>query len=133
MNNSIDFLLSVQDDRADADELRSILVNLATQLDRLSANVTEVAATEAMSTGMIPKGDEKGNLLDVKINLDTLKQFGKWLYDRVVGTTTKAKFEYDGQKFEFDGRNEQDRAAALRDFEKFVIAIERAKKAKNNA
>jgi hypothetical protein len=133
MNNSIDFLLSVQDDRADADELRSILVNLATQLDRFSADVTEVPASEAVATGMIPKGDDKGNLLDVKINLDPLKQFAKWLYDRLVGGTTKATFEYDGQKFEFNGRNEQDRAAAMRDFEKFVIAIERAKKAKNNA
>jgi hypothetical protein len=131
MNNSIDFLLSVQDDQADTDELRSVLVNLATELDRLSADVTEVTATDAVETGMIPKGDEKGNLLDVKINLDPLKNFAKWLYDRLVGSTTKATFEYDGQKFEFNGRNEQDRAAAMRDFEKFIIAIERAKKAKN--
>jgi hypothetical protein len=130
MNNSIDFLLSVQDDQADTDELRSVLVNLATELDRLSADVTEVTATDAVETGMIPKGDEKGNLLDVKINLDPLKNFAKWLYDRLVGSTTKATFEYDGQKFEFNGRNEQDRAAAMRDFEKFIIAIERAKKAK---
>jgi hypothetical protein len=130
-SNSIEFLLSVQDETADAEELRAILTALVTELDERSAQVSEVSVAEATAKGLVAKGEEKGGLLDVKINLDTLKSFGKWLYERLVGTSTKAKFEYEGQKFEFDGRNPQDLAVAMENWEKYVATIEAAKKAKN--
>jgi len=40
-----------------------------------------------------------------------------------VGTPTEASFECEGIKFVFKGRNEQDRAAAIRDFERFLVAV----------
>jgi hypothetical protein len=131
MANSVDFLLSVQDETASDEELQAILGVVAAELDELSAKVEEVTAADAQVKGLIAKGSEKGNLLNVEINLDTLKSFGKWLYERLVGTSTKAKFEYDGQRFEFDGRNAKELASAMQDFEKFVTTIEAAKRAKN--
>jgi hypothetical protein len=129
MSYSIDFLLSVEDEAASDDEVQAILASLAVELDGLAADVSAVAV--AAATGMIAKGEEKGNLLDVKINLDTLKSFGKWVYDRVVGTTTKVEFHYGGESFKFDGRKPEELTAAMEGFGKFVATIEAAKKAKN--
>jgi hypothetical protein len=76
---------------------------------------------------MIEKGEPSSSILDVKVNLETLQVFGRWLYDRLVGTTTKVKFEYGEIKFEFEGRNDRDRASAMQDFEQFVARLEAAK------
>lgn len=127
MDNSIEFQLSVQDSQADAEELQAILTTLAAELESQSAIVESVAAPESSAqAGTVSKG-EPGGILDVKINLDSLKAFGKWLYERLVGTTTKVKFEYGEAKFEFEGRNDRDRAAAQQDFEAFVAKLEAAK------
>jgi hypothetical protein len=131
-STTIEILLSIQDELADVVEQRAVLNAVAVELDQRSAEVSKVTIAAAQASGMIAKGDEKsGNLLDIKINLDTLKNFGKWLYERLVGTSTKAKFEYEGAKFEFDGRNPQDLAVAMENWEKYVVTIEKAKQAKN--
>jgi hypothetical protein len=82
---------------------------------------------QSFGTDAVPKGDGGGNILDVRINLDTLKQFGAWLYDRIVGTTTETSFDVEGAKFTWKGRDLTDRAAAVADFEKFVTAVAAAK------
>lgn len=132
MNNPIEFWLSVEDEQATDEELQTILGTLAAELEDQSAAVMPVALAKLPpQPGMVEKGEPSSSILDVKINLDTLQTFGKWLYDRLVGTTTKVKFEYEAVKFEFEGRNDRDRAAAMQDFENFVARLEAAKQAKH--
>lgn len=130
MDSPIEFQLSVQDEQATSEELQVILRTLAAELESQSA-VVEVASPEnALPDGTVPMG-ESGGILDVKINLDSLKAFSKWLYERLVGTTTKVEFEYGEAKFKFEGRNDRDRVAAMQDFEAFITKLEAAKQAKN--
>lgn len=132
MQNPLEFQLSVQDGQATDAELQLIMQTLAAELESQSAEVTPAAATDAPpSPEMVQKGESSSSILDVKINLDTLKTFGKWLYDRLVGTNTKVKFEYGEVKFEFEGRRDRDRASAQQDFENFVAKLEAIKQTKH--
>lgn len=131
MDRLIEFQLSVRDEQATDEELQSILRTLAAELERQSATVDVVASELSAPSGVVQKGEASSSILDVKINLDTLKTFGKWLYERLVGTTTKVEFEYGEAKFKFEGRNNQDRAAAMQDFEAFVAKVEVTKQAKH--
>ena len=131
MDSLIEFQLSVQDGQATDEELQGILRTLAAELENQSAVVESVASSKPLGQpGTVKKG-ESSSILDVKIDLDALKTFGKWLYERLVGTATKVKFEYGETKFEFEGRNDQDRAAAMQDFEAFIAKLEAAKQAKH--
>lgn len=131
MSDPIELQLSVQDDQATEEKLRLILGTLAAELESQSAEVMLAAPSDGETeTAMVAKG-ESSSILDVKINLDTLKTFGQWLYNRLVGTGTKVKFEYGDVKFEFEGRNDRDRASAMQDFEDFVVRLEAAKQAKH--
>jgi len=120
MTQPLQFQLSVQDLEATPEDLQVILQTLAAELENQSAAVEPIVSSEEVTPEMLTKGDSSGSLLDVKIDLDALKSFGQWLYDRLVGTPTKVKFEYEGIKFEFEGRNDSDRAAAMADFKDFI-------------
>lgn len=142
MDSPIEFQLSVQDEQATDEELQSILRTLAAELENQSATVDVVPCSSILDvtidlppgggrSEVVQKGEPSSSILDVKINLDTLKTFGKWLYERLVGTTTKVEFEYGEAKFKFEGRNNQDRAAAMQDFNAFVAKVEAMKQAKH--
>ncbi|MBW4658886.1 MAG: hypothetical protein KME15_09435 [Drouetiella hepatica Uher 2000/2452] len=131
MNHPIEFQLSVQDEQATDEDLQLILRTLAAELESQSAEVMPVAPSAATEPEMVEKGEPSSSILDVKINLDTLKTFGTWLYGRLVGTTTKVKFKHEGTEFEFEGRNDSDRASAQQDFEDFVAKLEAVKQAKH--
>jgi len=132
MNDPIEFQLSVQDAQAGKEELQLILQTLARELENQAAEVEQAVPTDAPSEAeMVKKGEPSSGIVDVKINLDALKTFGQWLYGRLVGTTTKVKFEYGEVKFEFEGRNDGDRATAWQDFEDFITKLEAAKQAKH--
>lgn len=137
MSDPIELQLSVQDDQATEEKLRLILGTLAAELESQSAEVMLAAPSDGeIEPAMVKKGESsitkgESSILDVKINLDTLKTFGQWLYNRLVGTGTKVKFEYGDVKFEFEGRNDRDRASAMQDFEDFVVRLEAAKQAKH--
>lgn len=132
IDDSIELKVAVEDQQASDEEFQAILTTLAMELENQEATVTTAEPSrEASSTGEVMKGDESSSLLDIKINLDTLKDIGKWLYERLVGTTTKVKFKYGDLEFEFEGRNDQDRQSAQNDFEDFVSRIEAAKQAQN--
>lgn len=132
MDDSIELKVAVEDQQASDEELQAILATLAMELENQEATVT---TAESSSKSADPNyrfmGDESSSLLDIKINLDTLKDVGKWLYERLVGTTTKVKFKYGDLEFEFEGRNDQDRQSAQKDFEDFVSKLEAAKQAQN--
>ncbi|MGR3274244.1 hypothetical protein ACSYAD_03930 [Acaryochloris marina NIES-2412] len=131
IDDSIELKVAVEDQQASDEEFQAILTTLAMELENQEATVTTAEPSrEASSTGEVMKGDESSSLLDVKINLDTLKDIGKWLYERLVGTTTKVKFKCGDLEFEFSGRN-QDLQSAQKDFEDFVSRIEAAKQAQN--
>lgn len=132
-NDTIAFYLTVHDDQATDKELQAMLVALMGELENLSAVVEPVPETEAVEQGMIAKGEKGSNIFNIEINLETLKTFAKWLYERLMGTSTKVKFEYGEAKFEFEGRNDLDRASAQKDFEDFVLKLEAAKKVKLEA
>jgi formylglycine-generating enzyme required for sulfatase activity len=91
-----------------------------------------------MTKDQIPKGEASSSILDVKINLDTLREFGHWLYDRLLGSSTEATFEYEGATFTFNARTFNDctfndctfnartvpdPAATMAEFENFIADI----------
>lgn len=132
MDDSIELKVAVEDQQASDEEFQAILTTLAMELENQEATVTIAEPSrEASSTGEVTKGGDSSSLLDIKISLDTLKDIGKWLYERLVGTTTKVKFKYGDLEFEFEGRNDQDRQSAQKDFEDFVSKLEAAKQAQN--
>jgi len=131
MNDPIEFQLSVQDAQAGKEELQLILQTLARELENQAAEVAAVPTDAPSEAEMVKKGEPSSGILDVKINLDALKTFGQWLYGRLVGTTTKVKFKYDEVEFEWEGRNDRDRAAAWQGFEDFIAKLEAAKQAKH--
>ncbi|MFZ4666423.1 MAG: hypothetical protein ACOYME_08345 [Prochlorotrichaceae cyanobacterium] len=123
MTQPIQFQLSVQDTDATPEELQLILQTVAAELENQDVAVEPIVSSEVVTPEMLTKGDTSGSILDVKIDLNALKIFGTWLYDRLVGTPTEVKFEYEGVKFEFKGRNDSDRAAAMADFEAFIAKL----------
>jgi hypothetical protein len=123
MTQPLQFQLSVQDAEATPEELQLILQTVAAELENQSAEVEPIVSSEGITREMLTKGDTSGSILDVKIDLNALVGFGKWLHDRLAGTPTKIKFEYEGIKFEFEGRNDRDRAAAMADFQAFVTQL----------
>jgi len=123
MTQPIQFQLSVQDTEASPEELQLILQTLAAELENQSAQVNSIVSSEGITREMLTKGETSGSILDVKIDLNALTSFGQWLFDRLVGTPTEVKFEYEGVKFEFKGRNDRDRAAAMADFQAFVTQL----------
>lgn len=128
MDNPIELKVAVQDEQATDEELQAILTTLAMELENQEATVTLAESSrETSGTGELTKGEESSSLLDIKINLDTLKDIAKWLYERLVGTTTKVKFKYGKHEFEFSGRN-QDLQAAQKGFEDFISRIEAEKR-----
>jgi hypothetical protein len=130
-SNTVTVELIVQDSSASSEELQQTIRAIAAQLEPRADSISLVDVSSAELNGaVIPKGTQSSSILDIKINLDTLKSFSGWFYDRLVGTQTEASFECEGFKFVFKGRNEQDRAAAIRDFERFIAAV-REKKTNN--
>jgi len=123
MTQPLQFQLSVQDAEATTEELQLILQTLAAELENQSAEVEPIVSSEEVTPEMLTKGESSSSILDVKIDLNAIKIFGQWLFDRLVGTPTEVKFEYEGVKFEFKGRNDSDRAAAMADFQDFIAKL----------
>lgn len=131
MDNPIELKVAVQDEQATDEELQAILTTLAMELENQEATVTLAEPSRKTSgTGELTKGEENGSLLDIKINLDTLKDIAKWLYERLAGTTTKVKFKYGDLEFEFSGRN-QDLQSAQKSIEDWISKIEAEKRAQH--
>jgi hypothetical protein len=124
MNSPIEFQLSVQDAQATDEELQRILRALAVELENQAAEVVALSDSDlSPEPRMAQKGDAPAGLLDVKLNLEAVQVFGKWLYGRLVGTTTTVEFDHKGTKFKFEGQN-KDLAVAIQNFENFVTKLE---------
>ncbi|NEP15838.1 MAG: hypothetical protein F6J97_02920 [Leptolyngbya sp. SIO4C1] len=127
MTSLVKFHLSIQDEQASDVELQKALYAVAAELEKQSAQVASVPSP-TLSSDFVAMGGDIVSLLNVEINPDTLKAFGRWLYERLLGTSTKVKFEYEGIVFEFEGRSNRDRQSAMQDFEQFIAKIEAAKR-----
>jgi hypothetical protein len=104
--------------------LQGILRALAVELENQAAEVATLSGSEpSADPRSVSKGDAPAGLLDVKLNLEAVQVFAKWLYGRLVGTTTTVEFDHKGTKFKFEGQN-KDLAAALQNFESFVTKLD---------
>lgn len=132
MVNLIEFQISVQDDQAADEQLIDILAHLAMDLESQNAVVTP-AKFQSQSAGMgnLTQGGQSSGLLNIEINPDTLPTFSQWLYERLVGTTTKVNFEDGDLEFVFQEHDNQDRSSSHQEFEAFVNRMEAAKRAPN--
>jgi len=115
-----------------SEELQQITRAIASQLkpkvDSISLIDTQLNGLNSSTTS---KGTPSSSILDIQINLDTLKSFGSWFYDRLVGTPTKVVFKYKDFTCILEGLNEKGRAAAISDFERFIALAKEHKGEKN--
>lgn len=119
---TVEFQLSMTDPEASAEELRGMVQFVAAELEGQGALVA--AAPSSGQPGRVAKGGgTSGSILNVEINLENILAFGRWLRRRIAGTPTKAKFEFSGAVFEFEGQDEQQLAAAMAGFEQFVATV----------
>jgi hypothetical protein len=120
--------LSVDDPQLDAEELENLTQNFQNQLREIAEQVNRVPSTEEPTRSFTQKGDkpEPGSL-NLQINLDSIKTLATWLYERLMGKTTKAKVKFgEGSQaieFEFEGNNQKDLATTMKQVEVFVQNI----------
>ena len=126
---TVEFQLLVADAEAPEDELRAVLQVVAAELEREGAEVSAIANPRSGDAGRITKGGGSGgSILKAEINLENMVVFGKWLRRKIAGTPIKADFEFEGQKFKFEGQDEQQLDAAMARFEQFVATIDATKR-----
>jgi hypothetical protein len=119
----IQFKLSVQDTTIPEEEIQEILRLFAVELENEGGQVSQLSLPAQQIPGMISKGKPNQDFLNVKINTDKLVVFAKWLHRRLLGQTTKVKFEVENTaKIEFDGRQE-DFPSVMREFERFISVV----------
>lgn len=130
MINLIEFQISVQDAQAKDDTVIDFLAHLAMDLERQNAVVTP-----AQLSSQAGHSSEKSNssLLNIEINRDNWQTCSQWLYERLVGTTTKVKFEHKDLEFAFQERDHHDQQLAHKEFEVLVNWMETSRKVLNAA
>lgn len=124
--NLIEFQIAVQDDQAKDDTLIDFMAHLAMDLERQNAVVTP-----ADKTGYISQEDKSSSLLNIEVNRDNWQTCSQWLYERLVGTTTKVKFEHEDLEFAFQEREHHDQQLAHKEFEVLVNWMETSRKVLN--
>ncbi|NJL63000.1 MAG: hypothetical protein HC903_15625, partial [Methylacidiphilales bacterium] len=91
----------------------------------LVEDVNRIPLAELPETiNLTSKGDKtEPGILDIKINLDSIKGMAQWLWERLIGTSTEAKIKYKDLEFEFKGKNQKDLALTMQNMEKFIASI----------
>lgn len=123
---NIEILLILQDNEADEEELELLLQNITGEIEELVEDVNRLPVEELPKAGnnLKTKGDKtESGILDIKINLDSIKSMTKWLWERLVGTSTEAKIKYKDLEFEFKGKNQKDLAVTMKNMENFIATI----------
>lgn len=134
MFNLIEFQISVQDDQATDEKLIDTLAYLAMDLESQNAVVTPAKShSKSDYTGRLSKEDRSSSLLNIEINRDNWQTFSQWLYERLVGTRTKVKFEHKDLEFAFQERDHHDQQLAHKEFEVLVNWMETSRKVLNAA
>ena len=122
MSSQVELFLSIQDERGAGDESQAILNAIAAEMESQKAQVKILSPGQAPAD-FLTKGDEPGNLLDIKIDLGALKSIVTWIYQRLT-PGVKVKFKHKDSEFEFEGRNQEELKAAQEAFNDFVAQIE---------
>ena len=125
MANLIEFQISVQDDQTTDDTLIDLLAHLAMDLERQNAVVTPAQCPQ---TGRFSKEDRSSSLLNIGIDRDDWSTCSQWLYERLMGTTTKVKFDHGDFEFAFQERDHQDQQPAHQEFEVLVNWMETSRR-----
>ncbi|NJR14280.1 MAG: hypothetical protein HC785_00325 [Calothrix sp. CSU_2_0] len=122
---NIEILLILQDSEADEEELELLLQNITGEIGGLVEDVNRIPLAELPETiNLTSKGDKtEPGILDIKINLDSIKGMAQWLWERLIGTSTEAKIKYKDLEFEFKGKNQKDLALTMQNMEKFIASI----------
>lgn len=130
MINLLEFQILVQDDQIIDENLIDLLAHLAVDLERQKAVVTPAQfQSKPATTEHFAKQDS--SLLNIEINLDTWQTCSYWLYKRLVGTTTKVRFEPGDLEFAFQERDPHDQQSAHKEFEAIANWMETSTRALN--
>lgn len=127
MINLIEFQISVQDDQATDDTTIDFLAHLAMDLERQNAVVTPAQLPS------FSQEDRSSSLLNIEVNRDNWQTCSQWLYERLVGTMTKVKFEHEDLEFAFQESDHHDQQLAHKEFEVLVNWMETSRKVLNAA
>ena len=127
MINLIEFQISVQDDQATDDTMIDFLAHLAMDLERQNAVVTPAQLPS------FSQEDRSSSLLNIEVNRDNWQTCSQWLYERLVGTMTKVKFEHEDLEFAFQESDHHDQQLAHKEFEVLVNWMETSRKVLNAA
>jgi hypothetical protein len=125
-SDTVTIELIVQDSSVSSEKLQQIIQIIAAELKARSDSVSlvEIRYIESNKPG-VPKGDQFGGILDVKINLETLRTFSKWLAKRLIGSSTEVIYRLkEGEKeveVKING-DEQAQEIGMQNFERFVAA-----------
>lgn len=131
--NLVEFQISMQADQATDDTMIDFLAHLAMDLERQNAVVTPAQLpSEAEKAGCLSEEDSS-SLLNIGINRDNWQTCSQWLYERLVGTTTKVKFEHKDLEFSFQQRDHHEQQLAHKEFEVLVNWMETSRKVLNAA
>ena len=117
------FRITIQDSDISPEDLQQVVRAIAGQLE---PDAYEISFTDSLpaesDVAEVPKGGQLSSILDVKININTLRVFGGWLYRQLVGTSTKVRFQYKEVTYEVEGR-EKDQEIAMQNFQKFLEVV----------
>lgn len=124
----IQLILSLEDSSLRPDALESLVQNVQSQLIHIAEDVSRVPVEGQAPSELREKGEQKQpGLLNLEINLDSIKSMVTWLYQRLAGKTTKAKLKFgEGSstlEFEFEGNSQKDLAATLQEVTVFVEKV----------
>lgn len=121
--------LALSDPDLNSDELEVLTQTLHRQLYDLADDVERVPIQTMSPTGsLVQKGDEtQPGLLQMEVNLDSVRKLAAWLWQRLAGRSTKATLKFgEGSRaveFSFEGNSQTDLAATLEDATGFIERI----------
>ncbi|HEY9817045.1 MAG TPA: hypothetical protein V6D20_14780, partial [Candidatus Obscuribacterales bacterium] len=101
--------LALSDPDLNSEELEVLTQTLHRQLYDLADDVERVPVQTMSSTGsLVQKGDEtEPGLLQMEVNLDSVRKLAAWLWQRLAGRSTKATLKFgEGSRaveFSFEG------------------------------
>lgn len=131
ISDSVEIKVIVQDPCASSsEEMQRIVRAIVAPLENRADLVRFSDYPTSKPTGNLkPKGNNQGSILDVKINLETLRSFSGWLSQRLIGTPTEVTFKHVDERgetvFTFKG-NKKAQETTMRDFERFIEAVRRS-------
>jgi hypothetical protein len=121
--------LALSDPDLNPEELENLTQTIHRQLYDLTEDVERVPVQTLSPAGnLVQKGDENlPGLLQMEVNLDSIRKLSAWLWQRLAGRSTKATLKFgegsNAVEFSFEGNSQTDLAATLQDATGFIERI----------